>query len=183
MSFVEKIKRKFLFNKKKSEKGKGLIILNEVSEAMQVENMLRAFGYEVRGVAPPPEIRKGCDLAVEFNLVDQLGIERLLRRSGLVPVDIVSLDNISQKPLEITKEKDFGDYLMVTAGNMKITIDKNTKIIVNISGGGCPDVPYLALSLLGKKLDEIEIDEIGFSLCAYMLKKAYKRALNILNKN
>lgn len=35
-------------------------------------------------MASLPEIRKGCDLAVEFNLVDQLGVERLLRRNGLM---------------------------------------------------------------------------------------------------
>jgi hypothetical protein len=183
MRLLEAIKEKFIPKKKGFEKGKGLIILNEVSEAMQVEKTLKSSGYEVRGVAPPPEIRKGCDLAVEFNLVDQLGIERLLKQSGLTPLDIISLDDISQRPLDITKEKEFGRYLMVTAANMKITVDRKTGVIVNISGGGCPDVPYLTITLLGKKLDEIKgIDERGYSLCAYMLKKAYERALDILNR-
>lgn len=163
------------------EKGKGLIILNEVSEAMRAERILKTLGDEVRGVAPPPEVRKGCDLAVEFNLVNQLGVERLLKKRGLEPLDIVALDTLSQKPLDITKRKDFGKHLMVTAANMKITVDKETRVIVNISGGGCPDVPYLAMAMVGKHLREVDNPgEIGFSLCAYMLKKAYETALKIV---
>jgi hypothetical protein len=182
MRILDRIKQRFEPRKKEAlEKGKGLIILNDVSEAMQAEKMLKSFGYEVRGVAPPPEIRKGCDLAVEFDLVDQLGVERLLKRSGLIPLDVVSLDTLSQKPLDITKEKDFGRYLMVAAANMKITVDKQKGTIVNISGGGCPDVPYLAVSLIGNNITEVENPgENGYSLCAYMLEKAYEKALSMV---
>jgi len=183
MKILDTIKQRLGPRKKEAlEKGKGLILLNEVSEAMQAEKMLKSFGYGVRGVAPPPEIRKGCDLAVEFNLIDQLGVERLLKRSGLSPLDIVSLDTLSQKPLDITKEKDFGRYLMVTAANMKITVDKEKGTIVNISGGGCPDVPYLTVSLVGNNITEVESPgENGYSLCAYMLEKAYEKAMNMVN--
>jgi hypothetical protein len=73
------------------------------------------------------------------------------------------------------KTKDFGEYLMVRAANMKITMDKATKRIVNISGGGCPDVPYLAHEIIGKLLSEApEPGMIGFSLCAYSLNMAYE---------
>lgn len=183
MRILESIKKRLGSRKKKVfEKGKGLIILNEVSEAMQAERMLKSFGYEVRGVAPPPEIRKGCDLAVEFDIIDQLGVERLLKRSGLSPLKIVATDNLSQGPLDITKEKDFGRYFMVTAANMKITVDKEQGMIVNISGGGCPDVPYLAVSLVGNKITEVENPgENGYSLCGYMLEKAYDKALKMIN--
>jgi len=182
MKILDSIKKKLGPRKKEAfDKGKGLIILNEVSEAMQAEKILKRFGYGVRGVAPPPEIRKGCDLAVEFNLVDQLGVERLLKKSGLNPLDIVALDNLSQKPLDITKEKAFGRYLMVTAANMKITVDKEKGTIVNISGGGCPDVPYLTVSLVGNNITEVENPgENGYSLCAYMLEKAYQKALSMV---
>ena len=182
MKILDRIKQRFGPREKETlEKGKGLIILNEVSEAMQAEKILKRLGYGVRGVAPPPEIRKGCDLAVEFNLVDQLGVERLLRRNGLMPLDIVALDNLSQKPLDITKEKAFGRYLMVTAANMKITVDKEKGTIVNISGGGCPDVPYLTVSLVGKKITEVKNPgENGYSLCAYMLEKSYQKALSMV---
>ena len=183
MRILDRIKKRLGPGKKEAfDRGKGLIILNEVSEAMQVEKMLKGFGYGVRGVAPPPEIRKGCDLAVEFDLIDQLGVERLLKRSGLSPLNIVALDTLSQKPSDITKEKDFGRYFMVAAANMKITVDKENGTIVNISGGGCPDVPYLTVSLVGNKIREVESPgENGYSLCAYMLEKAYEKALNMVN--
>jgi len=65
---------------------------------------------------------------------------------------------------------------------MKITIDKEKGLIVNISGGGCPDVPYLTMTLVGKKLTDVEgPEEIGYSLCAYMLQRAYEKAINIVN--
>lgn len=183
MKIFERIKKTLKpKGKEASKKGKGLIILNEVSEAMQAEKMLKSFGYEVRGVAPPPEIRKGCDLAVEFNLVDQLGVERLLRRGNLDPLEIVALDDLSQKPLDITREKDFGRYFMVTAANMKLTVDKEKGTIVNISGGGCPDVPYLNVKLVGNRITEVESPrQNGYSLCAYMLEKAHERALGMIS--
>jgi len=39
------------------------------------------------------------------------------------------------QPVNIFQNKDFGKYLMIRAANMKLTIDKETKAIVNISGG------------------------------------------------
>ena len=63
---------------------------------------------------------------------------------------------------------------------MKITIDKTTQKIVNISGGGCPDVPYLAYEMVGKSLpDSPEPALIGFSLCAYSLNTAREEMLRI----
>ena len=96
-------------------------------------NQIEFFRRFYKGFQCRKTIRKGCDLAVEFNIIDQLGIERALKKENLSPLDIIYLDEISQKPLSITKEKDFGKYLMITSANMKLTIDKETKIIVNIS--------------------------------------------------
>lgn len=165
---------------KMSSKGRGLIILQEVAEAMKAEKLLRGTGYEVRPVAPPPQLRKGCDLAVEFDLVDRVGVERILRENGLSPFEIFPLDSPHLKPLEITKQTDLGKYLMVRAANMKLTFDKSSGVIVNISGGGCPDVPYLTNEMVGKSLlMSPKPEDIGYSLCAYMLDKAYKKALEI----
>ncbi len=64
---------------------------------------------------------------------------------------------------------------MVRAANMKMTIRKEDLEIVNMSVGGCPDVPYLAEILNGKKIDELSEDHIqGHTLCGYALKLAYK---------
>jgi hypothetical protein len=83
------------------------------------------------------------------------------------------------KPVDLFHTKDFGDYLMVRAANMKLTIEKKTKIIVNISGGGCPDVPYLAREMVGRHLDEApRPGKIGHTLCGYALELAHKEMIH-----
>ena len=64
--------------KKDKFEGGGLVLFDEVQEAMAGEKVLKSAGYVVKLVAPPPELRKGCDLAVEINLVEQPGVERVL---------------------------------------------------------------------------------------------------------
>ena len=60
---------------------------------------------------------------------------------------------------------------------MKLTIDKVDDTITNISGGGCPDVPYLFIELVGKSLYEAKRPkDVGYSLCAYSLDRAYEEA-------
>jgi hypothetical protein len=70
-------------------------------------------------------------------------------------------------PLQFVRKKYFGQYLMVRATNMKMTVEMKTKIIVNISGGGCPDVPHLANEKIVKRLRDAPYpEEVGFSLFA-----------------
>jgi hypothetical protein len=58
---------------------------------------------------------------------------------------------------------------------MKLTIDKETLLLVNVSGGGCPDVPYLAREMVGRSLAEApEPRQIGHTLCGYALQLAYE---------
>ncbi len=64
---------------------------------------------------------------------------------------------------------------------MKITVDKTDKKIVNISGGGCPDVPYLAYEMVGKSITEAPNPLlIGHTLCAYALSTAYEKMIKII---
>ncbi len=77
--------------------------------------------------------------------------------------------------MELFHVKDFGRFLMVRAANMKLTIDKETLLLVNVSGGGCPDVPYLAREMVGRSLAEApEPRQIGHTLCGYALQLAYE---------
>jgi hypothetical protein len=77
---------------------------------------------------------------------------------------------------------DFGRWVMVKCGNMKISFEKATGIIVNVSGGGCPDIPYLNAEMVDKTLaDAPHPNELGYTLCATMLERAYEEALNIFN--
>jgi hypothetical protein len=58
---------------------------------------------------------------------------------------------------------------------MKLTVDKETLTIVNVSGGGCPDVPYLAHRMVWKPLSDAPSPrEIGHTLCGYALQLAYE---------
>lgn len=162
---------------------RGLLIFPDTSSVMQAEQILKEAEYDIKVVSPPPKYRTGCDLSVEFPLIEEPGIMKVLKEIGLNPMDRLLISENGTEPLRLCRTKDFGDYLMVRAANMKITIDKSTDRVVNISGGGCPDVPYLAYEMLGKELAETpEPVLIGFSMCAYSLNTARSEMLKIREK-
>lgn len=166
-----------LIKSKKEEKkpDRGFLVFHNTSDVIRAEKILKKEGFKIRVMGPPPEHRRGCDLVIEFPLIEQLNILRILEKKSTPPIDAVPVDNPLLKPIEIVKTKDFGKYIMVRAANMKMTVEKSTLKIVNISGGGCPDVPYLAEKLIGKTLKEApEPKQIGHTLCAYALHIAYE---------
>ncbi len=168
----------FFRRKKPSFEGGGLVLFEDVQDAMTAEKVLRKADYSFKLVAPPPELRKGCDLALEINLVEQPGIERALKEKDTPYVSVVPLRVGASQLLEIVKATDFGDQVMVRAGNMKLSFDKKSGIIVNVSGGGCPDIPYLHSELVDKRLTEASRPrDIGFTLCALMLDRALEESL------
>ena len=169
----------FLKRKQKASfDGGGLVLFLDVQEVMKAEKVLKGAGYLVKLVAPPPELRKGCDLALEVNLVEKPGIERLLNQKDIAYVSITPLKVGTSELLEIVKVTDFGDWVMVKAGNMKLTFAKASGIIVNTSGGGCPDIPHLHSELIGKPLHEAPRPrDVGFTLCALMLDRALDECL------
>jgi len=167
---------------KKEERGKkiALVLFELVQDTMAAEEALKRAGYEIQAVAPPPEVRVGCDLALLIDATVQVGIERALREFAIPFIGVIFPKMIDLRPLDVLKEFDYGNWLMVRCGNMKVIFDKRTGVIVNISGGGCSDVPNLARSLMGKKLAEAPAPRtMGYSLCAYTCDKAYHRALEI----
>ena len=158
--------------------GGGLVLFEDVQDAMAAERVLREADYAVKLVAPPPELRTGCDLGLEANLVEQPGIERALKEKDAPYVSVVPPKLGTSPLLEIVKATDFGGHLMVRVGNMKLSFDKASGIIVNVSGGGCPDIPYLHSELVDKRLSEAPRPrDIGFSLCALMLDRALEECL------
>jgi hypothetical protein len=69
---------------------------------------------------------------------------------------------------------EIGDFVMCTTGNMKITIDKKEHRIVNVSGGGCPDIPHVAHQLQDVRIEEAANPiDIGNSLCTFMLLMSF----------
>jgi hypothetical protein len=168
----------FLRRKKPSFEGGGLVLFEDVQDAMTAEKVLKRADYAVKLVAPPPELRKGCDLALEVNLVEQPGIERALKERDAAYVDVVPLRVGTSQLLQVVKATDFGGQVMVKAGNMKLSFDRASGIIVNVSGGGCPDIPYLHSELIDRKLTEAPRPrDIGFTLCALMLDRALEECL------
>jgi len=176
----------FRFKKKKVRKDVtgqgsdyGILIYENTSEVIRAETILRSKNWKIKVMGPPPEIRTGCDLVIKFPLIEQLNIIRTLEDNGLVPLQIVPVNSPLLKPVDLFNVKDFGKYLMIRAANMKLTIDKDTTTIVNISGGGCPDIPYLASEMIGEQLSKAPSPrKIGHTLCGYALQLAFDEAKN-----
>lgn len=172
----------FGFLKKKSEEipenhngDRGFLVFENTSEVIQAEGLLKKKGWEVRVMGPPPEIRSGCDLVIEFPLIEELKITKVLQDAEIPPLQVVPVSSPLLEPVNLFQIKDFGEYLMVQAANMKLTVEKESLTIVNISGGGCPDVPYLAEQMVGKRLKEAPSPrEIGHTLCGYALQLVYE---------
>jgi hypothetical protein len=172
----------FMKRKKAAFEGGGLVLVSEVHEAMLAEKILKKAGYQVRLVAPPPELRKGCDLAVEINLVEKPGIERILSQNDVAYVGVMPFKVGSPEILEIVRVTDFGEWVMVRAANMKLTFEKKNGVIVNTSGGGCPDIPHLHAELIDRPLAEAPRPrDIGYTLCALMLDRALEESLALHN--
>ncbi|QTA89398.1 DUF3343 domain-containing protein [Desulfonema magnum] len=173
MSFLNFFKRKHSVQKASQNWDRGILVFENTSEVIRAENILKKEGWDIRVMGPPPEIRNGCDLVIEFPLIEELNILRLLRKTGPYPLETVPVNSPLLQPVDIFQVKDFGQYLMVRAANMKLTIDKETQVIVNISGGGCPDVPYLAWQMVGIPLSQAPAPrDIGHTLCGYALQLA-----------
>jgi hypothetical protein len=169
------LKRKKKTAPQKKNPNRGFLSFSNTSEVIKAESLIREKGWRVRAMGPPPELRTGCDVVIEFPLVEQLNILRLLEKNNLSPLEVVPVDNPLLKPVDLFVTTDYGQHLMVRAANMKLTIDKETFTIVNISGGGCPDVPYLGARLVGKDLREAPSPrELGHTLCGYALQLAYE---------
>ncbi len=105
---------------------------------------------------------------------------RKLAEANIEPLQVVPVTSVLLEPVDLLQVKEMGQYLMVRAANMKITVDRDTGIIVNISGGGCPDVPYLAEQMVNKTLEEAPHPrDVGYTLCAYALQIAYERMVEL----
>ncbi len=168
----------------KKEKGdRSVFIFEHFRDGMKSEDILITSGFHTLSGSPPPDVRTGCDIAVSVPTDEVMAAEKKLKESGINVMDIIFKFSGGLPELQISKlvkTVDFGDYLMVRVGNMKLAFEKETGVLTNISGGGCPDIPLLALKLIGKNLDDaVPPAQIGFTLCAYTLQKAYEVALKL----
>ncbi len=175
MNFFRWLRKRKPGQEDRSSWGRGILVFAHTSEVIQAEKLIKKGGFAIKVMGPPPQIRTGCDLVIEFPLIEELNILRLLREQGVHAQQVVPVTDHLLQPVDLFMIKDFGAYLMVRAANMKLTVDKESKVIVNISGGGCPDVPYLAREMIGKSLSEApKPQDIGHTLCGYALHLAYE---------
>jgi len=154
---------------------RGILIFQHTSEVIKAEALLKSASLDVAVKGPPPEVRTGCDLAIEFPIVSELKAREILSGAKIQPILVLPLQYLLLEPVNLFQVKDFGAHLMVRAANMKITVSKSDLMIVNVSGGGCPDVPFLADQLVGRRLpDAPEPRTYGQTLCGYALQLAYE---------
>lgn len=152
----------------------GLLVFEHTGEVIRARTLLAEAGETNRVVGPPPELRHGCDLVIEFPLSAKLCIQRRLAEAGLVPLEVVPVSGPLLRPVELFQVTDYPGYRMVRAANMKLVVDTASRRIVNVSGGGCPDVPYLAARLIGQTLGQgPRPRDLGHTLCGYALELAY----------
>jgi hypothetical protein len=154
---------------------RGILVFSHTSEVIRAEKALKSAGWQIQVMGPPPEIQSGCDLVIEFPIIEKLQVLRVLEEVRLRPLEVVPVSGPLLKPVDLFQVKDFGRYIMVRAANMKLTVDREIRVIVNVSGGGCPDVPYLARELVGRPLDQgPRPRDLGHTLCGYALELAFQ---------
>ena len=173
---------KLFKNTKRLFDGGGLITFHTTHEALKAEKLIRGEGIPARLVAPPVNKRSGCDLALEFNLIEKMNIERFLRNHSIDFLSVTEIENDCPQPLRIVDRIKFPEnHIMIRAGNMKLTFNTITGCIVNISGGGCPDVPYLYQMLVDHDIRTASSPkDHGYTLCALMLDRAFEEAKIIM---
>lgn len=163
-------------DRNKAVNDRGLLTFSHTSEVIKAERILRKAGFAVEVKGPPPQLQTGCDMVIVFLLMQQAAVLATLRRIGLEPQQALSAEDVLLEPVSLFQVKHFENrWIMVRAANMKITLDQTDMRIVNISGGGCPDVPWLAQQLCGCRLNQApEPITLGQTLCCYSLQKAFE---------
>lgn len=160
---------------KRAMSEQGILAFSHTGDVIRAESLLKAQSFSISVSAPPPELRTGCDLVIVFTLMEQAGILHALSEQNINPEQVLAKHDTLLEPVSLFHSKDFGEWYMVRAANMKIIIEKTTHRIVNISGGGCPDVPYLAACLTGKCMEDApEPRTLGQTLCCYSLQLAFE---------
>ena len=107
LSFFEFLKPKKK-RSPKTEQDRGILVFEHTSEVIRAESILKDNGWKIRVMGPPPEIRSGCDLVIEFPLIEELNILRTLQKVGASPLKIVPVSSPLLRPVDLLQLKDFG---------------------------------------------------------------------------
>lgn len=184
-SFVNSFKKNIQTQKSVNNQNQGILIFAHTSEVIQAEQILKSHNLQVEIKGPPAQLQTGCDMVIVFDIILEPNIQTLLNEKKIQPLQIIALTQSNLlEPVNLYHVIDYGDWFMVRAANMKITVEKSSNKIVNISGGGCPDVPYLASRLLNQNILEVMPPNVdGKTLCSYSLQKAFEHAKYLLTNS
>ena len=89
----------------KPKSDRGFLVFANTSEVIRAENLLKAQGWGIRVMGPPPEIRSGCDLVVEFPLIEGLKIKKILEDAGIPPLQMVPVGPLAATRGPIPSER------------------------------------------------------------------------------
>jgi len=106
MSFLSFLKKRR--PRKEQDRDRGILVFENTSEVIRAENALKAAGWMVKVKGPPPEIRTGCDLVIEFPLIEELNVLRVLESASVKPLKVVPVQSALLEPVSLFHTKDFG---------------------------------------------------------------------------
>ena len=113
LGFLKKKKPEHNKKDRKALADRGILVFENTSDVIQAENVLKRSGWSVKVMGPPPEIQTGCDLVIEFPLVEELNILRELDNAHIQPLSVVPVTAPLLEPVNLLHTKDFGiNYLI-----------------------------------------------------------------------
>lgn len=86
---------------------RGILVFENTSEVIKAETVLKENGWHIRVMGPPPEIRQGCDLIIEFPLIEEMQIVKVLRQEGIPPLNVVPVTSPLLQPVDILSDQRF----------------------------------------------------------------------------
>ena len=81
-------------SKKDGEIDRGLLLFTNTSDVIKAETLLKRDGIDVSVKGPPPSVRTGCDLAIEFPLSSGLRVAAILAQSKIQPLKVLPLSDL-----------------------------------------------------------------------------------------
>ena len=101
-----------LFKKKNSEfisdnHGRGILVFENTTQVIKAENILKSNGWEIKVMGPPPNIRSGCDLVIEFPLIEELSITRALSEVNIHPLQVVPVNEDLLEPVNLVDVNEY----------------------------------------------------------------------------
>ena len=80
---------------------KGILVFHHTSDVIQAESLLKQAGMAIRVMGPPPNLRTGSDLVIEFPQILELEVRRILSDSRIQPMQTVPVHDTLLSPVSL----------------------------------------------------------------------------------